>query len=66
MNLSCIKCEEVLSNIGGDQWIQPNDGLVFDSHGHYGSTFFDPMDGSKIQIVVCDKCLRDYFKVDAI
>ncbi len=36
---------------------QPNDGLSFHSYGHYGTTFFDPMDGSCIQIAVCDECL---------
>jgi hypothetical protein len=30
---------------------------VFTTHGHYGSTAFDPADRSALRISVCDKCL---------
>lgn len=40
-----------------DRGHQPSGGLSFHTYGHYGSSFFDPMDGSAIQIAVCDDCL---------
>lgn len=36
---------------------QPSGGLAFRTRGHYGSTFFDPMDGSGLEIAVCDECV---------
>ena len=39
--------------------IQPMGGVAFLSHGHFGSSVFDPMDGSIIQIVLCDPCLSE-------
>lgn len=55
--LTCIRCEKQMENIN-PKGVQPNDGLAFHSYGHYGTTFFDPMDGTCIQIVVCDECLK--------
>jgi hypothetical protein len=37
---------------------QPYKATAFLTQGHYGSTFFDPMDGSYIEINVCDECLN--------
>jgi hypothetical protein len=52
----CIRCEAELPNL--DQCgNQPGGGLEFLSQGHYGTTVFDPMDGTFIAINVCDKCL---------
>lgn len=53
--LHCIRCDKGLDDIST---YQPNDGLCFVSSGHYGSTFFDPLDGSYLEIVVCDECLK--------
>lgn len=33
-------------------------GTAFRIYGHYGSTVFDPMDGSSLEIVICDECLE--------
>lgn len=55
--LVCLCCKAELSNLMAGTGIQPSLGLAFSSRGHYGSTVFDPMDGSSIQIVVCDPCL---------
>lgn len=55
--LQCIACGKEMLNIMEDRGHQPKDGLSFHSYGHYGTTFFDPMDGSAIQIAVCDECL---------
>lgn len=32
-------------------------GVSFISHGHYGSSVFDPMDGSSLEISLCDDCV---------
>lgn len=59
--LHCICCGFRMANITADLGLgghQPSGGLSFHTYGHYGSTFFDPMDGSFIQIAVCDECLE--------
>lgn len=38
---------------------QPLEGTAFMTHGHYGSTLFDSIDGSEyLEIAICDNCLR--------
>jgi len=53
----CIVCDKHLENVDSDADNQPYKGTYFRSHGAYGSTAFDPMDGSFIEINVCDECL---------
>jgi hypothetical protein len=36
---------------------QPNDGVCAIIHGNYGSTVFDPFDGTHIEVNLCDPCL---------
>lgn len=36
---------------------QPHDAVVCTTHGNYGSTVFDAMDGSWLQFNICDECL---------
>lgn len=56
--LNCIVCNCILDDAaGGMAENQPYEGTSFTSYGHYGSTVFDPMDGSFIEINVCDRCL---------
>lgn len=64
--LACVCCQAELPNIMATCGIQPSGGLAFSSSGHFGSTVFDPMDGSSIQIVVCDPCLakRGWYPAD--
>jgi hypothetical protein len=52
----CIACRKQMKNYmsGG---LQPDGGIAFYSKGHYGSTIFDPMDGSYLEIVACDECV---------
>jgi hypothetical protein len=33
------------------------DGCDFQATGNYGSGVFDPDDGSKLHIVICDNCI---------
>lgn len=54
--IHCIACRSELVNIDPEGF-QPQRGLAFKTHGHYGSTFFDPMDGRSIEVAVCDACL---------
>jgi hypothetical protein len=56
--LPCIVCGKALRNTFEDAENQPDGGTAFQTHGHYGSTVFDPMDGEYIEINVCDACLR--------
>lgn len=55
--LPCIACGRELRNIDEAATNQPYAGTAFGSHGHYGSTIYDPMDGHYIEINVCDACL---------
>lgn len=55
--LPCIACGRELQNVTGDSENQPYNGTAFESHGHYGSTIFDPMDGHFLEINICDACL---------
>ena len=56
--IKCVRCEKHLENIQPNIGFQPNDGLAFYTNGHYGSTFFDPMDSTYIEIAVCDICME--------
>jgi hypothetical protein len=63
--LPCIVCGRPLDNaIAGllDDTFSglanlPADATIFTSHGNYGSTVFDPLDGSLLQVNICDACL---------
>lgn len=56
----CIICDTKLeSAIHDPHYNQPYKGTCFETGGHYGSTYFDPMDGSALSIVICDNCLKD-------
>lgn len=54
----CFKCNKPMERVFDGGWeLQPNDGLHFDTTGAYGSTKFDPMDGSSLNIIICDDCI---------
>lgn len=56
----CIVCKEPLKNLMYPEGNQPLGGLgFFRTYGHYGSSEFDPMDGSFLCINVCDICLEE-------
>lgn len=63
MTLPCIVCEKDLENAGIGEFNQPYAGTTFKTYGHYGSTVFDPMDGSYLVINVCDACLVEKAKI---
>lgn len=55
----CIVCDKELQNVESTCTNQPYKGTAFTSNGHYGSTSFDPMNGSMIEINICDDCLSE-------
>ena len=64
MKTNCIVCNAELKNWDevypeDKPTVHPIDGTVFRTYGHYGSSVFDPMDASYLDIVVCDPCLRN-------
>lgn len=50
METTCIVCNKSYPDDYNTNW--------FYNHGGYGSTVYDPMDGSYLLIVVCDECLK--------
>lgn len=59
--LPCFKCGRILENVNDDLDIdnQPYAGTAFETHGHYGSTYFDPMFANRwLEINICDACLH--------
>jgi hypothetical protein len=64
----CICCgKEITQSSGMDEFMnpdefasQPYEATVFYTYGHYGSTFWDPMNGDQCVINACDDCLRKY------
>ena len=59
MALPCIVCHRHLDDaILNSETNQPYPGLEFFTYGHYGSTYFDPMDGSKLILNICDLCVE--------
>lgn len=62
MTLPCARCGRELESavpeeVDQPHGNQPHGGTAFSTHGHYGSTVFDPMDGSSLELNICDKCL---------
>lgn len=57
--LNCMVCGKKPEKVYEDHEDLPYGATLFTSHGHYGSTFFDPMDGSTIEIAICDSCLSE-------
>jgi hypothetical protein len=53
----CIVCGEQLYNVVDEVTNQPYEGTAFTTGGHYGSTVFDPMDGTYLELNICDECL---------
>ena len=59
----CVVCGAALDGVGAyvfgsePDFNQPEGGTGFVTHGHYGSTVFDPMNGNTLSISICDDCL---------
>lgn len=58
--LPCIVCERTLGSALPERFDganQPYAGTVFYAYGQYGSTIFDPMDETFLEVNICDDCL---------
>jgi hypothetical protein len=69
--LSCICCGNALENFDPGSRNQPYGGTAFTTHGHYGSTVFDPLPplrghGQMLEINVCDNCLTAAAKLGRV
>ena len=60
--LACVVCRQALQPVfpgheadGG--YVQPDNANTFSTAGTYGSTVFDPVDGSYLEVNICDPCL---------
>lgn len=57
--VKCFRCDAELENVMSRESIQPMGGLAFRSYGHYGTSVFDPMNDTYVEIAICDVCLRE-------
>jgi hypothetical protein len=62
--IGCLACGKELDNLeyttrskGTKIEVHPMGGLHFRTYGNYGSTVFDPMDGTYLDIAICDVCV---------
>lgn len=53
----CIICGCRLERVTSTAEGQPDDGIMCQSHGNYGSTVFDPDDMSFLAFNICDECI---------
>ncbi|WP_146194738.1 hypothetical protein [Bifidobacterium callitrichidarum] len=42
-----------------DRSFLPNADMELYSYGHYGTTFFDPCDGTQVATLICDECMEE-------
>jgi hypothetical protein len=58
--IPCFACGKTLYEVGTQEAInQPHDALAFTTQGHYGTKVFDPMDGSWLELNICDGCITE-------
>ncbi|MBW3090723.1 hypothetical protein [Bifidobacterium miconisargentati] len=66
--LTCLICGKTISLIEADLFAQdltdrsflPNGAMELCSYGHYGTTFFDPCDGTQVAALICDECMEEH------
>lgn len=61
MTLPCFCCGKTLASVlpPDDDSNQPSEATAFQTGGHYGSGVFDEMDGTRLELNVCDDCLTE-------
>ena len=57
--IPCFICGQELKGFDPISVNHPISGIEFTSYGHFGTTVFDPMDGTELAINFCDPCLED-------
>lgn len=55
--LPCIVCGKELESVGSGSPNHANNANEFHTRGQYGSTVFDPLDGSYLAVNICDACI---------
>jgi hypothetical protein len=62
--INCFCCDKELDNMHYESrnkesyvYVHPMGGLHFRTYGHYGSAVYDPMDGSSLDLAICDECV---------
>lgn len=55
--MQCLCCDKPLEPVTTDAPYQPNDGVICDTSGNYGSTVFDAGFGERLVFFLCDGCL---------
>lgn len=55
-SVPCLVCGKGLENLD-PEGNQPSRGIEFTTPGHYGTAEFDPMDGTRLAVNVCDGCV---------
>lgn len=58
--VKCISCKKSLEefDVPKEGSFHPLDGLEFVTHGHYGSTVFDPVvEFKRLCVCICDECV---------
>lgn len=55
--LPCVVCGERLAPMDSGSPNHAHNANEFCTHGQYGSTVFDPLNGDRLAVNICDKCL---------
>lgn len=55
--LPCIVCKKPLRSVHSGFANHADDANSFRAHGQYGSTVFDPVDGTYLEVNICDGCI---------
>lgn len=63
--ICCLICTRMLWNFDSRD-NHPMGGVEFTSPGHYGTIVFDPMNGDRLAINICDWCLAEFGKAGAV
>ena len=62
----CIVCKRPLNEIPSGDSNHADDANSFRSRGQYGSTVYDPMDETYLEVNICDQCLTAAAKDGAV
>ena len=54
---TCFKCGRSLGSFDLKTF-HPTDGCDFITYGNYGSVEFDPCNGDKLHVIICDTCIE--------
>ena len=60
--LPCIVCKKGLESFDSGSINHAIDANSFQTRGQYGSAVFDPIDGTFLEVNICDSCLVEAAK----